>query len=95
MAKSKMVENSLSVADFIHLVKDEKRRSDCFTLIEMLKNKRDFNQKCGDQVLLDLEAIIISMKADVKGIVLILLFLLEHHQLQFTYLEISRTGNPC
>lgn len=45
MAKNKTVENSLSVEGFINLVKDEKKRSDCFSLIEILKKQTGLQPK--------------------------------------------------
>jgi len=37
MAKNKTTENTLSVEDFINSVKDETKRKDCFSLIELMK----------------------------------------------------------
>jgi len=37
MAKNKTIETELSVVDFINSVKDDTKRKDCFSLIELMK----------------------------------------------------------
>jgi len=41
MAKNKTTETLLSVNDFINAVKDEIKRKDSFSLIELIKKKQD------------------------------------------------------
>ncbi|CAH0996306.1 hypothetical protein EMA8858_02437 [Emticicia aquatica] len=45
MATNKTTETSLSVIDFINSVKDETKRNDCFSLIELLKKQTGFDPK--------------------------------------------------
>jgi len=45
MAKSKTAENTSSVENYINAVADEKKRADCFSLIEILKKQTGFQPK--------------------------------------------------
>jgi Domain of unknown function (DU1801) len=44
-AKAKTVETKNSVTDFINSVPDEKKKTDCFTLIEIMKEQSGFEPK--------------------------------------------------
>jgi hypothetical protein len=45
MAKNKMAETSISVTDFINAVKDETKRKDSFSLIEIIKKETGLEPK--------------------------------------------------
>jgi len=45
MAQNKTIETVASVSDFINSVKDETKRNDCFSLIELIKNHTGFEPK--------------------------------------------------
>jgi hypothetical protein len=45
MAKNKTTETSVSVDDFINTIKDETKRKDSFTLIQLIKNQTGFEPK--------------------------------------------------
>ncbi len=45
MAKNKTTENSLSVEEFINTIKEETKRNDCFSLIEMIKKQTGLEPK--------------------------------------------------
>ena len=45
MSKNKTTENSLSVDDFINAVKDESKKKDCFSLIQLIKELTKQNPK--------------------------------------------------
>lgn len=45
MAKNKTTENSLSVDDFLNAVKDESKRKDSFSLVELLKAQTGLEPK--------------------------------------------------
>jgi hypothetical protein len=47
MAKAtvKTVETNISVVDFIHQIADEKRKTDCYALVEIMKEQSGFEPK--------------------------------------------------